>query len=213
MITVYQMTQILIGFLWSLLFFTGFEVLGHIAGGLLVPEEFKWSFHRSMCYYIIFFIVVAYLLRLPESKIEPIAQFLSEANLFSLILLVALIFWGAMASVLMFTTNRWAKRVFWKSALKKTNLLIVLDLLAMAAIEYWQKLHYRLPGLSIQKQLSLGCFIAVVLGAVIILWRDWRKKGHRFRLWHLPYRIVAALIFANVTYMVFAGYWYGLGVS
>lgn len=35
MVSMYQMTQILKVFLWFLLFFTGFEVLGHMAGGLV----------------------------------------------------------------------------------------------------------------------------------------------------------------------------------
>lgn len=94
MVSMYQMTQILKVFLWFLLFFTGFEVLGHMAGGLLVPEKYKWSFYRSMCCYIVFFIVVTCLLRLPNSKLEPAARFLLESNLFSLVLLVGLILWG-----------------------------------------------------------------------------------------------------------------------
>lgn len=107
MVSMYQMTQILKVFLWFLLFFTGFEVLGHMAGGLLVPEKYKWSFYRSMCCYIVFFIVVTCLLRLPNSKLEPAARFLLESNLFSLVLLVGLILWGVVASVLMVISNRW----------------------------------------------------------------------------------------------------------
>lgn len=213
MVSTYQMTQILMVFLWFLLFFTGFEVLGHMAGGLLVPEKYKWSFHRSMCCYIVFFIVVTCLLRLPNSKLEPAARFLLESNLFSLVLLAGLILWGVVASVLMVISNRWTKRIFWIAALKKTNTLIVLNLLSMAAVRYWQKLHYRLPGLYIQKQLSLVCFIVVVLGTAVAIGRDWHRNGYNFLLWHLPYQIVAALIFSNVAFMVFAGYWFGAGVS
>ena len=97
--------------------------------------------------------------------------------------------------------------------MKKTNTLIVLNLLSMVAVRYWQKLHYRLPGLYIQKQLSLVCFIVVVLGTAVAIGRDWHRNGYNFLLWHLPYRIVAALIFSNVAFMVFAGYWFGAGVS
>lgn len=127
--------------------------------------------------------------------------------------LVGLILWGVVASVLMVISNRWTKRIFWIAAMKKTNTLIVLNLLSMVAVRYWQKLHYRLPGLYIQKQLSLVCFIVVVLGTAVAIGRDWHRNGYNFLLWHLPYRIVAALIFSNVAFMVFAGYWFGAGVS
>lgn len=216
MISVGDMTQIIISILWVLLICNGIEIVGHFLAGFLVLKKYRWSFWRSMFRYSIAFFAVILLLRLPETKLAQIGAFFSQANPYLLILFALLLAWGSVVATFCVLVNRWAKRIFWMKILKKTACLLVLDLAAMILLQFGKELLFYLPAMVSQKWISLMVFLAVIAAVISFLWHDFYRfapsepvqRGY-FLACHFSYRALAGMIVIDVAYTVFAKYWFG----
>lgn len=171
MITTAKMFEFLIAFLWGMMFFFGFGMIGSLITSCLMPRRYRGSFFRSSVRYLLLMAVTVLILRIPEKVLEPTAALLAHANPILLLTLVLLIVWSCSVAVTCLVSDKWSKRRFWKRILKKSVAMVVLNAVVIVSTGPLQEKVWNMPQ---QKWVSLATAVLIVICMAVVL-RSKRK--------------------------------------